>query len=60
MSDEEKQKGCWQKKRFYSEDIAKYTAKLQRKRYGQLMKVYRCPFCEFWHLTREKEQEVKE
>jgi hypothetical protein len=59
MSNERKQKACWQKKRFYSEEKANFTLKLQKKRYGNVMEVYQCPFCTFWHLARKKEQEVK-
>ena len=55
MSDEEKQKACWQKKRFFSEDQAKFSQKLIGKRHGYEMEIYICPFCNFYHLTRKKE-----
>lgn len=55
MSDKQKQIACWQKKRFYSEDRAKFSQKLMKKRHGQIMEVYKCPFCEFYHLSSKKD-----
>lgn len=43
---------CESKVRYFTRDEAKHTAKLLSRQRRVKLKIYRCPCCTGWHLTK--------
>ena len=48
-------KTCLKKNTYSSKKYAKQVAKSSKRRSGVTIRVYKCPYCEMFHLTSKKE-----
>lgn len=49
-------RACQSKVAYYARNHAKASAKEQQRK-GRMVRLYRCPFGDHWHLTKTNEEE---
>lgn len=49
-------KTCLSKSAFQTREAAERGAKRMSKRHGARMRPYACPYCPFWHLTKQTDR----
>lgn len=46
--------GCKNKRRYHSEALAEQVAKRATRQRGLALRVYQCPLCQGWHITKRR------
>lgn len=54
VSDGHARRSCQKKMQYRNKGRAKEAASRQTKVYGRPISIYRCPCCQFYHLTRRQ------